>query len=346
MPGAGIDVTGSSIRYVELGRNGHGLAVRSYGREMIPKGVLEHGIPKDKDLLRPAFESVRRALGTAFVVVSLPEEQAYLFTLTLPPLRDPILIRNTLEVQIEEHIPLKSTDVVFDFQVIGSTSEHTAVNVTALTRDIVERYRDAIVGAGFIPLAFEMQAQSLARAVVAGHKTSPMMVVDFGKTRTSIIITAGGHVRFTATVSVSGDDLTHALVKTLGMTVQKSQETKRKEGFVRTERNREVFNALLPPLSALKDEIERLMLYWTGHDSGAEPRPIEEIILSGGASRLKGFAEDLTYELKIPARRANPWTNFVSFEHYIPPIEATEAIAYTGAIGLAVRASGYYTGVL
>ena len=232
---------------------------------------------------------------------------------------------------------------IFDFDLKeriekANSSGYLDVNISAFPKKLVEAYRDAFKDAGFIPLAFEMEAWAFARAVVPQGVKEPYLIVDFGRTRTTFAIVSNGKVQFTSTINVAGNHLNSALVKSLKIDKTLAEKIKKERGLIRNKKdnNEEVFIALIPLVSAIKDEIRKHVSYWN-----SRREKIEKIILCGGDSNLPGFTEYLSYELKIPVELCNPWVNIVSFEEYIPEIALRDSLIYTTALGLALRSVTY-----
>ena len=286
MPAAGVDISDRSLKIVELVQEEGRLELGRFARKILPEGVIQSGEIKNKkalsDLLRTAFEEFK---GLGSVMLALPEEKAFVSMVTLPKM-DEADLREALEVQLEEHVPLPTSQAVFDYEVIrkGVPPDHLDAVVVAFPRMLVEAYRDAVREAGLIPLVFEMEAHALVRAVLPKDETEPAMVIDFGRTRTSFIIVSDGAVRFTSTVSVAGEALDKALAKIFNVDVFEAERLKKERGLVRTRENQEVFNALLPIVSAIRDEISRHLTFWGSHAEHLHrPDPeVRKIYLCGG----------------------------------------------------------------
>jgi len=107
----------------------------------------------------------------------------------------------------------------------------------------------------------------------------------------------------------------------------------------RKKENEKFFNAVLPIISAIKDETAKHLSFWKTHVSlqNRTDKKIEKIILCGGDSNLIGLPEYLSDTLNLPVKLANPWINIVSSENYIPEIDFRESLMYATAIGLALR---------
>jgi Tfp pilus assembly PilM family ATPase len=102
--------------------------------------------------------------------------------------------------------------------------------------------------------------------------------------------------------------------------------------------DRDLFFALVPILSTIKDEISRVHTYWQEHaDDDGLPRPaIEAVVLSGGQASLPGLIDYMRGNLPVPVSVGNPWIN-VGEPGSLPPIEYQQSLRFATAIGLALR---------
>ena len=342
MPAFGFDLSDRSLKYVLLEGNKNSLVASSFGERLIPEGVLESGEIKKSAELISFLKAIREEIRSDYCVVSLPEEKAFLVAVQIPQVNYKE-IRNTIELQIEEYVPLKAEEVIFDFNIFEFDGTAISLNVTAYPSAFILSYQNVFRQAGFMPIAFEMEMQAASRAVTSLLEEFPVMVVDFGKTRTSLGIVFRGETVYTSTIGVAGKDLNQAIAKSLGVDSFRAEEIKRQKGFVKSGDNQDVFQAMLPVISAVKEEIFKHMEYWESHGSlrikAGNKMVLKKLILLGGESNIKGFAEYLSYELKIRVTKGNPWENIVSLEEHIPEIDLETSLAFSTAIGLAIRGS-------
>lgn len=340
--GLGLDMSDRSLKFIELiERRGH-LEIGEFGSRVIPEGFVVSGEIKNKTALSDFLASNLPMFKGREIILALPEEKAFLGVVTLPKM-PASNVREALELQLEEHVPLSASDAIFDYELIPSPEikDHMDVTLVAFPKNLVEDYRDVIRSAGLKPYVFEMETQALVRAILPKGIEETVMVVDFGRTRTSFAIVSGGMIRFTSTVGVAGESLDKALAKAFNMDVFAAEGLKRERGFVRTKENQETFDVLLPIISAIRDEILRHLAFWKNHASHVH-RPqadVSKLYLCGGESNLKGLAEYLSYDTKLPVLQSNPWVNISSFEDYIPKITASESLSYATALGLALRST-------
>lgn len=337
-PAVGLDISDMSMRFVELVRQGSEFQIGRFGERAIPRGIIESGEVKKGAELRAILIELKKQHDLQFVVVSLPEEKAYLFDLDIAQMkRDEI--RGALELVLEEHVPLKASEALFDYRIIKETETTILVNVSVFPRALTDGYLAVFSEAGITPLAFEVEAHALARSIIPASDMRPSMIIDLGKTRTGITIASGGFVQFTSTVSVGGASLTEVIMKQLGVTFDEAEKVKREKGLVSMVANSDLSFAFMSLMGVLKDEIHRNFVYWQTHvdNFGKKRPPIEKIYLCGGDANLPGIAEFFAEHFGVPVEVANVFVNTRSLDAEIPKINFSDSLRYATAIGLALR---------
>jgi len=348
MPAVGLDISDQSVKFTQLTLRGGKIAIDRYGERAVPLGVIESGAVSNQEALAKVLVELKEEYKLTEVVASMPEEEAYIVRLALPAKKASEL-RESIELQLEEYVPLPAGETVFDYEVIDPPlREHGSyeVVVSALPQKTVKSYTEVFARAGLRPVAFEVEAQAIARSVVAVGEDRLVMVIDFGKTRTSFFIVSGWSVVFTATAkSIGGEDITTAIQKGLNISREQAEQLKVERGLLTVSDQRELFFAIIPIISVLRDEITKHQSYWETHreNHGRLGRRIEEVIICGGQATLPGLIDYLNMNLDIPATLGNPWKNLFSFEKYIPPINLNQALRYTTAIGLSLRTLTRFT---
>lgn len=340
MPAVGLDISDVSMRFIELIEKRSGLEIGRFGERSVPRGVIEAGEVKKPADLRMILSDIKKTYDLEFVAVSLPEEKAYLFDLRLPVMGHNE-IRGAVELSLEEHVPLKADEVLFDYEITTETDTDINVSVSVVPRYLVDGYLEAFSGSGIKPVAFEIEAQSIARAVIPEGDTNSFMVVDFGKTRTGITLVSGGTVEFTSTVFAGGNSLTEAIAKNLMVTYDEAEKIKREKGISGSTEDENMSLALMSAISILRDEVSRHQSYWQTHtdEFGKKHSEIQKVYLCGGDSNLAGLAGYLASGLSIPVELANTLVNVNTLNEYIPEISFSDSLSYATAIGLALRRS-------
>ena len=351
---AGVDISDRSIKYIMLAYVNGVPCLKSYGEQPLTPGIVERGKVRDIAALGEELKKIRATLPVSAVVLALPEEHAYAFLLSIPPMarRD---LRASIELQLENQIPVPAQSVIFDYDIIQERADGAyEVEVAAIAREDVSEYINACTHAGLMPQALEIEAHSVARALLPASPRSAAadegesrtdietaLIVDMGRTRTGLTVVTAGFVAFTSTVQgIGGGDITTVVQKNLRISRDIAEQYKIERGLSRAKENRDLFYALIPIASVLKDEILKRCEYWNIHERkerGATGGPVSRIILTGGQSTLPGLDEYLAEHAGIPVELAAPWRNVPRFKGGVPPIPFNESLGYTTAIGLALR---------
>lgn len=336
-----IDISDQSIKYGELLATPEGLRLGRFGKEKIPLGVVVSGKIEDQGQLVAILKQLKEKEHLDFVRVSLPEEQMYLFTLLLPK-ADEKELRDIILLQIEEHIPLKAVDTVFEYDIISKSEANTLVLVSAIATSTVLGYLSSFEKAGLSPLSFELEAQAIARSVIPIDDKEPTMIVDFGDTRTGVSIVHDGKVFFTTTLDMGGVNLTNMISKNFTLPFDKAEEMKRSYGLDGISNIENIFPVILNEISVLRDELNKQYLYWKSHDNcGINHDQINRIILCGGDANLTGLSDYLEASMKIKVDHANAWVNISDMKNGVPNMSFEESLGYVTVLGLALGGFSY-----
>lgn len=336
-----IDISDQSIKYGELLSTPLGLRLGHFGKEKIPSGVVVSGKIEDEEKLVIILKNLKEKEKLNFVRVSLPEEQMYLFTLSLPKVNEKEL-RDIILLQIEEHIPLKAIDTIFEYDIISKSNTNILVEVSAIATRTINDYLSSFKKAGLTVLSFELEAQAIARAVIPMKDKDPVMIVDFGDTRTGVSIVHDGKVFFTTTLDMGGINLTNMIAKNFSLSFEKAEEMKRSYGLDGISNIEDIFPIILNGISVLRDELNKQYQYWKSHDNcGISHDQINRIILCGGDSNLTGLSDYLEASMKIKVDHANAWTNISDMNISVPNMSFEESLGYVTVLGLALGGFSY-----
>jgi type IV pilus assembly protein PilM len=343
MPAVGVDVSDRAVRFLEMKPSADGFTVKRFGEQSLPEGVIKDGDIKDVGTLKTALIALRRDYNLSFIRVALPEEKAFLFRTEVPQL-SPEETRENIGFQLEEHVPIKVSEAVFDYSIVpplfgkngGGLRE---VVVSVFPKPIIDGYWEAFTGAGLTPLSFEMEGSAIARSVVKEGDMGTYLIADIGSLRTGLTIVSGGAVHFSTTIDVGGSVITEVIREKMNISESEAVALKQEGAFSRHGTHRDIFPALLESLAPLKNEISKHYVYWHNHPDkkDATPPSIEKVILCGSEASLEGLAEYLTLALRSPVEVADVWKNAFSIEKYVPPLPFNKSLAFATAIGLALR---------
>ena len=206
----GVDLSDDAIRFIELKKTSGGLRVARFGEHQIPEPLV--GVdPLESRGFEGLLSSFKQESGLDFINVSLPESKAYLFRVDLPVVRHSE-IRPMITYRLEEFVPVPVAEAVFDYEIIARPkSKNLNLSVTVMPSRVIHSYLGLFKNAGFHPLAFKMEGQAIARAVISKNDPRTLLIVNFGETRTTLFIATCGVVEFSSTVSSGSASLVEAI---------------------------------------------------------------------------------------------------------------------------------------
>src|SRR3989338_8283330 len=306
----GLDISDLSMKIAYMKKSRNRMELGCFAEFAVPAGAVEQGEIRQKDILadvlRKAVRQLGRKLPTKYVVASLPEERAFLQVIQLPVMRKEEL-EYAVRFEAENYIPYPLEKVCLDFQEVSSLRDqpdHSDVLLAALPKDTVDAYVEVIEKAGLVHQALESESLAIARSLVFQDTSLvPILLVDFGATRTSFVIFSGHSVRFTASIPISSKQCTAAIAKACGVADAKAEELKTRYGLEgkEDEIGCSIFEALVPPLSVLTEQMKKHMEYYESHSLHQHLRDqrsgIQRVIVSGGGANLKGLNKFLAREL-------------------------------------------------
>lgn len=358
----GLDISDLSLKIAKLRKSGSNFNLAVFGGKEIEAGIIKEGEIKEEKKLSETLQVAIKSWGGRnlgkYVVVSLPEEKAFLQVIQLPRMSEEDL-SSAVVFEAENYIPLPIDQVYLDYEIIAPLRnhlDHWDVLLAALPREIVDPYVSCLKSAGLTPLALEIESLAIARALVKGGiSPQPLLLIDLGATRTSFIVFAGHSIRFTSSIPVSGKNFTQIIARVFNLKEAEAEKLKIKygleekiklkvginqSGLLEKERG-EIFEALVPALVDLVQQIKKHLEYYQTHASHEHLKSagaaISKIILCGGGANLKGLVELLTLELNIPVELADPWINISKGSTRTKGLKPEESLAYATAFGLALR---------
>ncbi len=364
----GLDISDSSIKIAKLKRRGKDFDLACFGEELIPEGIIENGEIKDEQalvtLIKKTLAKVKgEKLKTKEVIASLPDEKTFLRVIQLPKMAPEELAKAVL-FEAENHIPIPLKESYFDFEAIDPMVDHLDhcdVLIVAAPKNIVDSYTRVIRLAGLNPYAFEVESLSISRALIKNLITvNPVLLIDFGATRTALIIFSGRSIRFTSLLSFASEKLTQDLASGLKISAEEAEKIKidygleskikvqlqEKTGDFKLEKeiteDEKILNVLDSSLSQLVLEIKDFLDFYYSHQSHEHLPParneIKRILISGGGANLKGFDRYLAKKLGISTMIGNPWTNILAEpQNRIPEEYLRRSLAYAKTLGVALR---------
>lgn len=347
----GLDISDLSLKILKLKKGKDGLRLSSFGDFPIKSGIVDNGEIKDEEALAKNINNaLKRVKGekleTRHIIASLPEEKSFLQVIQIPRVSKEDL-KSAVIYEAENYIPLPIEDVYLDSQIISPVYDHLDhfdILIAALPKKTVDPYISCFKKIGLTANALEIESQSIARALVKNELAPfPLLLIDLGAVKTSFIVFSGYSLRFTVSIPVSSFGFTKAISHSLNVDINQAEKLKIKCGLNnKTGEEKKVFEALIPSLTDLLEQIKKYIDYYQSHADhehlSSGNKGIKKVLLCGGGAVLAGLADFLSIELKLPVELGNPWINILPDPlREIPELTYKESLKYTTVLGLALR---------
>lgn len=343
LPVFALDISDRSFKYMQFKETAQGRRLHAFGSGTIAEGLVHSGVITD---IAKLAETLRNQLaGKTFrhTALALPEEKGFVRTIHMPQIAEEEL-REAIALQLEEYIPLPPEQTSFAYHVLPEHTPHTMdILIAAYPTQLITAYRDVANQAGFVPVSMEIESQAIARAVIPPSKEKEaVLVVDIGLTRTSFLFAQNGYTQLTSTIPVGGNMMHEAIQKALAVSEKEAEQLKKDQGLSRTIEGKQVYNALLPLIVSIYNEIRHRTEFWqeeTREQKKTRELPkLSNIYLCGREANLIGLPQYLSSELRMPVSLPNVWINALPGQAFVPEIEFRDSLGYATSIGLALGA--------
>ncbi len=342
----GLDIGSSAVKAIEIKRSGESYKVAAFGMQPIPPDSIVDGAIIDAgavaDSIRRLFEN--KAFRSKEVAASLSGNAVIVKKISLPTMT-PSELDESIYWEAEQYIPFDIQDVNLDYQILEAapgveTKGTMDVLLVAAKKEKIADYTGVISQAGRIPVVVDVDAFALQNAYELNYGFGPEEVVvllNAGASAINISIISGGQSVFTRDVSIGGNAYTEAVQRELNLPFDSAEMLKRGvpvEGAT--------LDDARPVLRAMTDnvllEVQKTFDFFKA--TAASDR-IDRIVLSGGASRVEGFAEMLQDRFGTAVESFDPFRRLVLDPKRVSAdlrdeVGATAAVA----VGLALRQAG------
>jgi len=332
--GFGLDISDFSIEALELEKKGNEIMIKNYGRVEIPnKQLVENGEIKEKEILLKAIgdlleQTEPERIKTKYTLLSLPEIKVFSHIFDFPVILTPNQIKESIFYEMESIFPYRAEELFVDFKIINKREDKQEVFLAASPKYIVNGFKEVLEKAGLITVVFDLESQSLARAMIDKIETGKaVMILDIGA-RTSIVsIFDEIGLRFSNNIKLAGNRFTKEVSSVTGLSLEEAEKIKIQEGFY----SEKFGNALAKVSEELCQEIKKAIKYTEEKNKFK----VEKIILAGGSSLLPGIEEYFTKEIGIDTKKGNP---LIKLKPGSVLHQKGKSILYANVIGLALRA--------
>lgn len=339
----GIDISSSSIKLVELGRDTAGaLVLERCNIEPLERGWIVDGNIEKFDEVAEALRRLVKKSGTRSknVAMALPPSAVITKRISLSG----GMTEQELEVQVEseanQYIPFSLDEVSLDFCVIGPTANvpgDVDVLIAASRREKVQDRQGLAEAAGLTPLIIDIESHSArlaARRLIESlpHKGKDSVVALFevGALTTSMQVMRNEDVLYERDQAFGGAQLTQLIARQYGFSQEEAEAKKRNAELP------EDYSAVVlkPFVDSMTQEVARALQFFF---TSTPFHRVDHILLAGGSAPLPGLAEAIAQHTGFACTLANPFDGMEIGGNVRLKKMAREAPSYLTACGLALR---------
>ena len=342
-PLLGLDISSSSVKLVELGRDKEGnLILERCAIEPLERGWITDGNVEKFEEVAEAMRRVVKKSGTKTknVAMALPPSAVITKKIILPG----GLSEKELEVQVEteanQYIPFSLDEVSLDFCVVGPSASSVGdveVLIAASRKEKVQDRQGLAEAAGLKPVIIDVESYSsrlAAGRLIEGlpNKGVDLVVALFevGAFTTSMQVICNDEVLYDRDQAFGGAQLTQLIVRQYGCSAEEA-ESKKRNGDLPEDYESGV---LKPFVDSMAQEIGRALQFFftsTPHNK------VDYIMLAGGSAALPGLTESVTQQTTFACNLADPFDGMQIGANVREKKMRRESPSYLTSCGLAMR---------
>lgn len=354
----GLDASDLSIKALQLEQKHGAYEIRAWNSFNLPKGLIEEGVIKDFDktaqAIRNVIETSKNKFTTKYAVLSLPETKTFIKVIEVP--RKNGSTREIIEKELPRHVPVDLNEIELDWQEVADTPKKRKFLIGIVPKKIADDYVKVAEMAGLSPVALEIEAQAIVRSIIKSNhnnngtwwkkvvnnkleqnckktRQNPILIVDLGATRTSLILINNGVIQFTNSLShISGELITANIAEIMKLPYKDAEKLKKICGDSPKKCKGKVRDIIKKMISSLAEEVKNAEIFYESHFS--ESTRGMELLLCSGGSNLIEVDKDIGAMVNRQAFVANP---LINIKHNMKTDEQKNFLPYTTAIGLALR---------
>jgi len=348
----GIDIGSSAIKVVEIKKKGGKAILETYGAIALGPydgldagGVTNLPVEKTVEALKEVLkQSDVTAVSAAF---SIPVQSSLIFSVELPPQVKESEIAEIISTEGRKYIPVPITEVSLDYFKLPQkepsflemnssdlspvSNEKVNVLVVATQNDAVSKYRSIVSQGNLLASFFEIEIFSSIRANFE-HELSPVLLMDFGASRTKLSIVEFGMIKSYHTIERGGAAITESISKSLSVPFFEAEKMKKEFGLFGNPAEKSLSDIIKIHTDYIFSETNNVLL---GYEKKYN-RTISKVIFSGGGALLKGLKEVAANNFRAEIEIGNPFSK-IGAPAFLKKVLETMGPEFAVALGLALR---------
>jgi len=341
-PLLGLDISSTSVKLLELSRQGEGYRVEAYAAEPLPpNSVVEKNIT-DVEAVGEAVRRVVKRSGSRAknAAVAVAGSSVITKVITMPATLSEEDIESQIELEADQYIPYSLEEVNLDFEVLGPSDDNPDtldILLAASRSENVDSRVAAVEIGGLAAKVVDIEAYTLENAfgliapqIPGGTQDKTIAVIDIGATMTTLSVLHDEKIIYTRDQVFGGKQLTEEIQRRYGLSYEEAGMAKRQGGLP----DNYIPEVLDPFKDAMAQQVSRSLQFFF---SSSHHSSVSHIVLAGGSASIPGVDELIEERIGTSTSIANPFTNMALASRIKAQALSNDAPALMIACGLALR---------
>ncbi|MFT6352542.1 MAG: type IV pilus assembly protein PilM [Neptuniibacter pectenicola] len=336
----GLDIGSSSVKLVALSKNGQSYSLEAYAVVSLPPTAVIDGNIQDVGEVAATIEKAMKVAGgrMSSAIAAVPASAVITKRIEMSNAFSEFELEDQIKVEADQFIPYSLDEVALDFEVQGPVENNDHLNrvlLVACRKSDVEQREDAINSAGLKCQVVDVDTYAVERTfplISSEQRNTDYLigVVDIGAATLTLNVFKGGEIVYSREQAFGGNDLTNSIHQQYGMSIEEVEQSLRLNDLS-PEINEMV---VLPFRGTVAQQVSRSLQFF--YSSGAHSE-LSALYLSGGTATIDGLAEQLSEELGIATKMANPFNSMAINSRVNRSRLERDAPSLVKACGLAMR---------
>lgn len=308
----GLDIGESAIKLIEVKKTHDGFHLAKGHLVELDIDPTFDDPDKRNSIVKEKLKKLlaEEEIDSGIVALSIPSQSVFIRFLKIPKIAKS-KIEQIIQYEAQLQVPFPINEVIWSYGVFETyDSPETDVILVAVKRDIVEEklklLEDTALEADFVEVSYF----SVFNAADFVSDVKDKLILDMGAKNTNIIVVEE-HKMWTRSILIGGNDLTKAIAANLKISFKEADQIKRKEGIIAMDQEErassphasEISDAINPVLIEMLADISKSIGYYKSQFG--ETKAIREVLLTGGASKIKNMDRFIRENLDIPTKLMN-----------------------------------------
>ena len=338
----GLDISSSSIKLLELSKQGDRFRVESYAVEPLPANAVVEKNITDVEAVGDAIKRVvsKSRSGVKQVAVAVSGSVVITKVIQMDGGINEFEMEDQIALEADQYIPYPLDEVAIDFEVQGPSEanpDKVDVLIAACRKENVDVRQDALDIAGLTTKVVDVEAYALERAyqLIESQLNSHgddlvVAIMDVGATMATLSVIAEGKTVYTREQVFGGKQLTEEIQRRYGLSLEEAGLAK-KQGGLPDDYEAEVLN---PFREAVVQQVARAMQFFFG---ASQYNSVDYVVLAGGTSAIPGLVDMVEEKTGTPTLVANPFADMAVSSRVNASALSNDAPSLMIACGLAMR---------